>query len=236
MSDLASFVGNKIKLYRKQKKMSVEELAKAIGKSKSTISKYETGKIIIDIETLEDIARAFGVSITQLIEKDNEDISSEETLRGFFSNNTFYIYFYDGRVKKIIKGLLKINKYIIKSVRKASIYMDVQNFSDFENCKTLYYGETEVNDIVTNMLFTNQANEIEKINIIAINPMSNEIAVSAMLSGISGNPFIPAAFKCLISLKPLKEDDVLRDNIIFGKDDLKTMKKLNFFTNQKLLM
>lgn len=236
MSDLINFVGNKIKLYRKQKKLSVEELAIEIGKSKSTVSKYETGKIIIDIETLNDIAHVLGINITQLIDYEDENTVSTEELRGFFSNNRFYIYFFDGRVRKITKGLLQINKKIEKSVRKASIYMGVDNFTSPDNCKTLYYGEVEVHDIVTNMIFTNQANEIEKINIIAINPMSNEVTVSALMSGISGNPFIPAAFKCLISLKPLKENEEFLDSLKFNKDDIKLIKKYNFFTNQRLFM
>ena len=47
---------------RKFKGMSQEELAAAIGVSRQTLSKYETGESVPDIERTQAIAAAFGVS------------------------------------------------------------------------------------------------------------------------------------------------------------------------------
>ena len=51
-------IGKKINIYRRAKKMTLEELSQQVCKSKSTLSKYEKGAISIDIETLYDIASA----------------------------------------------------------------------------------------------------------------------------------------------------------------------------------
>ena len=62
---------------RKYKGMSQEELASAIGVSRQTLSKYETGESVPDIERTQAIAAAFGVSIDDLV---NFDSSSVEVL------------------------------------------------------------------------------------------------------------------------------------------------------------
>ena len=62
---------------RKYKGMSQEELASAIGVSRQTLSKYETGESVPDIDRTQAIAAAFGVSIDDLV---NFDSSSTEVL------------------------------------------------------------------------------------------------------------------------------------------------------------
>ena len=69
MSDnIASCIGNQIRLYRKLTKMSLDELAGKINKSKGTVSKYENGTVSIDIETLYKIAEALSIDIINLID------------------------------------------------------------------------------------------------------------------------------------------------------------------------
>ena len=56
MKEVSLHVGSRIRLYRKAKKLTLLALSQKIHKSKATLSKYETGDITIDIETLFDIA------------------------------------------------------------------------------------------------------------------------------------------------------------------------------------
>lgn len=52
---------------RKLNNMSQEELAEKIGVSRQTLSKYETGESLPDIEKCSSIAAAFGVTVDDLI-------------------------------------------------------------------------------------------------------------------------------------------------------------------------
>lgn len=52
---------------RKLNHMSQEELAEKLGISRQTLSKYETGESIPDIERSKAIADAFGVSLDELV-------------------------------------------------------------------------------------------------------------------------------------------------------------------------
>ncbi len=69
-----SFADNLIEL-RKYHDLSQEELAEKIGVSRQTLSKYETGESLPDIEKSKILADAFGVSIDDLIsyDKNKED-------------------------------------------------------------------------------------------------------------------------------------------------------------------
>ncbi len=49
MSKISIEIGNKIRQFRQSRKMTLDELAPAIHKSRATLSKYERGEISIDI-------------------------------------------------------------------------------------------------------------------------------------------------------------------------------------------
>lgn len=69
-----SFADNLIEL-RKLHDFSQEELAEMVGVSRQTLSKYETGESLPDIEKCKLLADAFGVTLDDLIsyEKSDED-------------------------------------------------------------------------------------------------------------------------------------------------------------------
>ena len=70
-----SFAENLIEL-RKYHNFSQEELAEMIGVSRQTMSKYETGESLPDIEKCKQLANTFGVTVDDLIsyEKDDENL------------------------------------------------------------------------------------------------------------------------------------------------------------------
>ena len=57
-----SEIGQSIKQHRKRAKLTQEELAERIGKTESSIRKYEKGLVQIPIETIERIAEVVGVT------------------------------------------------------------------------------------------------------------------------------------------------------------------------------
>ena len=53
MENITSYTGKQIKMYRKIRGLTLQNLADRIKKSRGTLCKYENGDIILDIETLE---------------------------------------------------------------------------------------------------------------------------------------------------------------------------------------
>jgi transcriptional regulator with XRE-family HTH domain len=60
-------IGIKIRTMRKSRKMTQEDLAKAIDQSPSSITMYETGRREPNFETLEALADVFNVSLFEFI-------------------------------------------------------------------------------------------------------------------------------------------------------------------------
>lgn len=65
------FCDNLISL-RKMKQMSQEQLAEAVGVSRQTISKYETGEALPDIDKCKIMAALFDVSLDDLVNYDKQ--------------------------------------------------------------------------------------------------------------------------------------------------------------------
>ena len=81
MSQINQEIGKKIRIFRKMRNLTLDELALKIYKSKSTISKYEKGEIAIDIETLYDIADALMINVEQLLYVENNIPLSSQSLQ-----------------------------------------------------------------------------------------------------------------------------------------------------------
>lgn len=79
--------GAVIKELREQHKMTQLQLAERLGVSDKTISKWETGKGYPDISLLEPIARAFRISVTELLSGttiSNENVSANMLRSKFY--------------------------------------------------------------------------------------------------------------------------------------------------------
>lgn len=71
----------KLKILRKERKLTTEELGKRCGMLQSTISKLENGKRKMNLETLNVLAKALNVSVNEFFEDNQLALHQEETLR-----------------------------------------------------------------------------------------------------------------------------------------------------------
>lgn len=69
------FIGNQIKKYRKEKGITQKQLGELLGKTESSIQKYEAGKTDISINVLFDLSAVLDVDLYDLI--DNEILLKE---------------------------------------------------------------------------------------------------------------------------------------------------------------
>ena len=235
MSRLTEHIGERIRLYRKNQRMSMEELAARISKSKPTVSKYENGAIAIDIDTLFEIASALNITVNQLMDYSprTQSAAPGSSIRGVFNNNILYLYYFDGRVNRLARGFMQLFGEKGADGIETTLYMDVDSFSHYTKCNILYYGSIVSHDMITNMSFENQANRTEQIHIIALNPLKQDDIVRALICGISYHPIMPVAFRCIISPKPMPEDDSLLEQLVLSREDVKFIKKYNYLSVQR---
>ena len=78
-------IGANIRKYRKQNKLTQTELGKLIGKTESSIRKYERGYVIIPLDVLDKIANVLNVPTYQIIDI-SKGVNSLEIIEKFLES------------------------------------------------------------------------------------------------------------------------------------------------------
>ena len=75
-------IGNRIKQFREERKMTQKDIAEILGVEAGTVSKYELGMIEPNIESLKKLADVFGITVDELLKTENDkfDISKINVL------------------------------------------------------------------------------------------------------------------------------------------------------------
>lgn len=82
-------IGDNIKKYRKKNKISQAKLSEMIGKSKSSIEKYESNKVVPSILVLENIASALNITINDLTNQNNHGLYAHVKSKQAFKGCTY---------------------------------------------------------------------------------------------------------------------------------------------------
>lgn len=231
--DINREIGAKIRIYRKIKNMTLEELSKIIYKSKSTISKYETGQIQIDVESLYAIADALEINVEKLLYYRDEYILEDKKreLPAFFRGLTsFYTYSYDGRNNKIIRSRVNIKSKIEDNNYRVNMYMNYRGSETYQVCENTYLGHIEHFDAKSNIILTNRDTPMEKAMIqIPASFLDSETKWS-LWSGFSTRPMMPCASKMLISKKEIKYSEEFENSLKINKEDIRYLRLYNMFS------
>lgn len=231
MKEISVHVGQRIRLYRKMKNLTLETFAGMIHKSKATVSKYENGDISIDIETLFEIAKALQISAHQLIDYESGSAEDQGTDGAYpLRKKRYYMYFYDGRRRRIIRNVIETRENGLENGEvKANFYADLDDLSDFHKCRFLYHGTMRRFDTFINFDFENQNNRVERAFLYAMNSFSHGNLMTGLFCGLSTQPIIPVSFKFVLSPNRLEEDETLKEQLRISKNDIRQMRKMNMF-------
>ena len=230
VGSFSNFVGHRIKKYRKSRGYTIEQFSAMINKSKATLSKYENGAITIDIETLYEISQALDIDLKYFVDYQPPTFRNEPALHknAYFNQSLAYMYYYDGRVRQMVRSLLRFSPAPNGTAVEVTLYLGVASFDDPDRCQHLFTGEMKSYDTITHMVLNNQINEAEKMYICMLNPMQNRTPAIGLLSGIGSTPFFaPIALKTLISNEPLEESERLLSSIKLDKDDYHLLRYYN---------
>ncbi len=233
MSIISTEIGKRIRTYRKNKSMTIEELANLINKSKATVSKYEKGEIVLDIVTLYEIAKALQVHVEQLLYYNTErvEISSSGSSPAFFNGvSQFYSYIFDGRTNKLIRCVFDVLSEAGESRYKIMMYMNFKDYSNYQNCENTYWGYIEHYDALTNIFVTNSNTAMEQVTASILASYLDSDTKWGLFFGISSRPLMPIAVKMLFSKKLLKEDETLLRQLKVTREDIRLLKLYNMLS------
>ena len=203
--------GEYLKKYRKIKNMSLEEVGKAIFKTKATISKYENNEISPDYRTVLELCNLLDIDINLIF----KDLTNEQNYMAFHYQ-TLHIYYVSDN--KLIYSILKLNAHN----NLCSFY----NGSKSNNKNIAYYYEGTY-EYLENIMYINLKNitssslNMERVKITISFPLSNTVNLyNGFIDGLTPN-FIPVVKKAIFSTDKLKNKENLISKLKLNKNDCK---------------
>ena len=236
MNEINQHIGGRVRSYRKMKGLTLQQLADAIHKSRATVSKYENGEITLDVVTLCEIAEALDVPLTQLTDyqpRRQEPQPQAPEFDGkspFFQADRLYFYFYDGRHKWLKTGVIDVRKEIVNEdgSHEAAMFLRATTPSG-RSSEICYTGNVLYSDMLIRFNFLNQYNKLEQDLLYIFNPLELRELTEGLLCGISSSDLMPCAFRCLVSLSPSEDAEMLRELLQIKPKELRRLQKLNMF-------
>lgn len=233
MSEIRKYIGKQIRMYRKVQGLTLQQLADMIHKSRATVSKYETGEISVDVDTLYDISFALRISMNQLTDYEPDikwvEEKKPEMMRKspFFEAKRLYFYFYDGRYKRLKDGIIDI----YESKEHPGNYnasLSINTVTPNGRSSAVYYtGKVVYSDMLIRFSFVNQYNTLEEDLLYIFNPLEFRDFTEGLLCGISSTDLMPCAFKCLVTLNPQEATEELREQLLLTKKEIQRFQKMN---------
>ena len=218
-------LGKKIKHFRKAKKLTIDELGNAIGKSRATINRYENNEILPDIITAMEICNVLNIDLNNLCDKILHNVNKEENINPF-NSNLLYLY-YISKNGIIISSLeITENKY--------SNYVLMKNGLTKNKYKQEYTGVLESNYNTAFICLTNAITNpgLDKFQIeIDLHSKEDDMYYGLFL-GISGNTHMPTARKCMLTKRLIKDKQQLNDvfnKLKINEKDVEDMLKIKYW-------
>lgn len=223
-------VGMRIKYYRKLNQISLQGLSMLVHKSVSTLSKYESGQIVIDVETLHEIASALSVSIYQLLEEPTEPILSQpDKLENHFFLKTSPLYAY-------YMAAHAVSLSVFVPVRReggmltCKVFMETDSAESYSTSRFFFHADIHCFDSGAAISIRNPFNASDHGFIYAKLPYSNTAPIIGLFTFSSEKIGVPACVKVLFSAGPITQKDYLLEKLSSNnKLTLNDLKKLNMF-------
>ncbi|MCI6915569.1 MAG: helix-turn-helix domain-containing protein [Lachnospiraceae bacterium] len=235
MEEISKKVGDQIKKYRKEQKMTLQTLADKIHKSRATMCKYENGEIAIDVNTLYEISCALHVPASELmnaplpenVQPDPGIIAGRMGQSPFFKSKRLYFYFYDGRYNHLKDGIINIGERDPETGDYSCTLSICIMSPDGRSSEIYYTGTVIYSDMLIRFSFINSCNKLEEALLYIFNPLEQRDQTLGLLCSISTADLVPCSFKCLLSLTPQEATEEFRKQLLFTDAEMKRMKKLN---------
>lgn len=227
-------VGSRIRMFRRLKNLSQEELAARIYKSKSIISKYELGQAALDIDTL--------FAIASVLEIDASDLLNIQVPRqrpnsggrfGIFQCGTLYLMV---RTKPggLWKGVLTLRDREDQTV-EATLYIQVPDYRDVTKCRAVYQGTLFNFPTNSAMLLFNVNDPSDMTGIFPFVYKGNANSCYGLFLQFSYVTSAPAVTKTVLSTTPLQECDALEEVLQVNKEDIAAIKRSNLFGHYRYI-
>lgn len=215
--------GEKIRIARKSKGLSQENLGKAIKKDSTTVGRYETGEIVPDAEIIYKLCQELGINEYELFDTGNK-IKNLENSKNPFGVTTLFLYYiaYYPKTNKYDKGKFKLN--IIEKPDMCRV-----DFADYKTNRVYLSGYLLADSniavfVLENYKPNNLRLEVTEI-ILNIARGTNEPMLGS-LHCTNGN-YEPSNRKCIVAKEDLDFTDEMLNKLKITEKEINDIKEKN---------
>lgn len=219
-------IGSKIRMYRRLKRLSQEELAARIYKSKSVLSKYELGQANLDVSTLCAIASALGVAPANLLDIPEQESGAPASSRfGIFQNDTVYLMS-SIKNQKFWRGVLTLGDGP-DGQTSVRFYSMISSYTDIDRCRAVYQGILHSFPTNTAMLLSNVNDPTDMTRIFVYTRKGNYHICPGLLVQFAYIDNVPCVVKTILSDVPLRENTFTEEALTINKDEFTLSRRSN---------
>lgn len=218
-------IGAKLRAFRKARKITLAQLARSLNKSVSTVSKYETGEIAIDIELLIDFCKQLDIDIHSLLpdtRTSSKGPLTERYMKHFVDR--LYIYWFKGGENKIHISAIENDNSTLSS----TFYFDLKDVRNIYESDYIYTGFLSYSDTSIDYVFHSTVPPYDMLTL-SIPTVSKEQTHRISLLTTITFYYQRVAIKCLTSQTPVTNMDFLAEKLQISQEEIKTLKSTNFF-------
>lgn len=221
-------LNEQIKKYRESRNISVTQLGKLISKSKSTISKYESGKVIPDTITLLEICNVLDIDLNELF---SQIVRNDVKPRQYNLFNTSKLYFYYYTQNHLVTSIAELINVKNLNITKIRFYNGVKDINKYADKSSYYYEGVLTHDKTIGYInlknIDSQGTQYENIQISFIIPWNNKIDKTFFFILALTPHSIPVIKKGIMSVNEISNIHEYDHYLKISKDDLNKIKYNN---------
>lgn len=216
--------GERLKHYRIKKGLSQENLATSINKDKSTISRYEKGKLLPDVKDISIICKELEIYEADLYGNKNNITMQDNKSKNPFNTDKLYVYFnaYNYKTKKFAP-----DKYILELEQKQNICK--AKFVDYHDKRIYSQGYLICNDEIVFVVMENYRPTSTRIDVAVLEINICNGIDRLMLGGYFGTnaKCEPSLRKCYFSQKDIDFTKEMFEELKLNENEKEILNKQN---------
>lgn len=211
--------GEKLKEFRKAKGYSLDNIANALNKTSATVSRYESGEILPDIETLSLICDELRIEEYELF-NDDIQLNNIENSKNPFGVKTLYLYYktYSQITHKFGRGKFKLN--IIEKPNCCEV-----DFVDYKTNKIYMSGHIVADGNIAVFILENYKPNSPRLEVTEIILNISDCMDKFMFGSLhcTNAKYVPNVRKCIISKFDFEHDDKMAELLKLSDYEKKTL-------------
>lgn len=211
--------GERLKEFRKAKGYCLDNIANALNKTSATVSRYESGEILPDIETLSLICDELRIEEYELF-NDDIQLNNIENSKNPFGVKTLYLYYktYSQITHKFGRGKFKLN--IIEKPNCCEV-----DFVDYKTNKIYMSGHIVADGNIAVFILENYKPNSPRLEVTEIILNISDCMDKFMFGSLhcTNAKYVPNVRKCIISKFDFEHDDKMAELLKLSDYEKKTL-------------